>query len=182
MGGELSRFPGRFKIISVCYILLGIKVLDCFPPPCTGKSGVVNWIIEDIVFSPKLEDPKLSERLSTTAVDICFNMLLLRKLVILRIIQYKQIIIQYQEAQLWSKLDALPNSDPAIASPCSNMLQPPLRTDCCRWNRNFLSSAGNNGSVSSARVATRGCNILGPWRIHGGFFQCGKNGISRRFD
>ena len=87
MGGELSRFPGRFKIISVCYILL-------------GKSGVVNWIIEDIVFSPKLEDPKLSERLSTTAVDICFNMLLLRKLVILRIIQYNQIIIQYQEAQL----------------------------------------------------------------------------------
>ena len=77
-----------------------IKVLDCFPPPCTGKSGVVNWIIEDIVFSPKLEDPKLSERLSTTAVDICFNMLLLRKLVILRIIQYNQIIIQYQEAQL----------------------------------------------------------------------------------
>lgn len=96
IGGELSRFSGRFKIISfwqqVCYILLeGIKVLDCFPTPCTGKSEVVNyvnWIIEDIVFSPKLEDPKLSERLSTTAVDIRFNMLLLRKLVILRIIQY----------------------------------------------------------------------------------------------
>ena len=93
IGGELARLSGRFKIISfwqqVCYILLeGIKVLDCVPPPCTGKSGVVNWIIEDIVFSPKLEDPKLSERLSTTAVDICFSMLLLRKLVILRIIQY----------------------------------------------------------------------------------------------